>query len=170
MLNHTILQNLDLQIFKVFIWVLSNVDLALCEANLGDSIDSTSFSVRGYLPLIRKGSITQMHDLLVYEKERLPFAWDLSLVNSADSYLCFRLTLFHSVSHFFFLYWPPSLWLCAVFDSILSNTDELLSVNPSANVFFFGNFNIHHKDWLIYSGRTDRPGKLCFNFLSLKWL
>ena len=28
--------------------------LALCETNLDDSIDSGNFSVRGYLPLIRK--------------------------------------------------------------------------------------------------------------------
>ena len=32
----------------------------------------------------------------------LPFARDLSLENSADSYLCFRLALLHSVSYFFF--------------------------------------------------------------------
>ena len=31
-------------------------------------------------------------------------------------------------------------------------------------MFFFGDFNIHHKDWLIYSGGTDRPGELCYNF------
>ena len=29
--------------------------------------------------------------------------------------------------------------------------------------FFFGDFNVHHKDWLTYSGRTDRPGELCYN-------
>ena len=51
-----------------------------------------------------------------------------------------------------------------VFDSILSNIDEALSINTSANVFVFGNFNIHHKDWLTYSGGTDRPGELCSNF------
>ena len=31
-------------------------------------------------------------------------------------------------------------------------------------MFFFGDFNVHHKDWLIYSGGTDRLGELCFNF------
>ena len=77
--------------------------LALCETNLDDSIDSGNFSVRGYLPLIRKDSSTHMHGLAVYVKEGLPFAWDLSLENSADSYLCFRLALLHSVSYFFFL-------------------------------------------------------------------
>ena len=54
--------------------------------------------------------------------------------------------------------------MCTVVDSISSNIDEVLSINPSANVFVFGNFNVHHKDWLTYSGGTDRPGKLCYNF------
>ena len=131
--------------------------LALCETNLDDSIDSGNFSVRGYLPLIRKDSSTHM-------KEGLPFARDLSLENSADSYLCFRLALLHSVSYFFFLYRSPSSSLCTVFDSISSNIDEVLSINPSANVFVFGDFNIYHKDWLTYSGGTDRPGERCYNF------
>ena len=51
-----------------------------------------------------------------------------------------------------------------VFDSISSNIDEVLLINPSANVFIFGDFSIHHKDWLTYSGGTDRPGELCYNF------
>ena len=63
--------------------------LALCETNLGDSIDSGNFSVMCYLPLIQKDSVTQMHGLVVYGKEGLPFAQDLTLENSADSYLCF---------------------------------------------------------------------------------
>ena len=50
------------------------------------------------------------------------------------------------------------------FDSISSNIDEVLSINPSANVFVFGDFNIHHKDWLTYSSGTDQPGELCYNF------
>ena len=42
--------------------------LALCETNLDDSMDSGNFSVRGYLPLIRKDSGTHMHGLAVYLK------------------------------------------------------------------------------------------------------
>ena len=72
--------------------------LALYESSLDDSIDSGNFSVRVYHPLIRKDSSAHMHCLAVYVKERLPFAQDLSLENSADSYLCFRLALLHSVS------------------------------------------------------------------------
>ena len=45
--------------------------------------------MRGYLPLIRQNSITYMRGLTVYMKDGLPFAWDLSLENSVDSFLCF---------------------------------------------------------------------------------
>ena len=62
---------------------------ALCKTNLDDSIDSGNFSVRGYLPLIQKDSSTCMRGLAIYIKEKLPFTRDLSLENSADSYLCF---------------------------------------------------------------------------------
>ena len=51
-----------------------------------------------------------------------------------------------------------------VSDSISSTKDVVLSINPSANVFVFGDFNIHHKDWLIYAGVIHRSGKLCYNF------
>ena len=105
-----------------------------------------------------------MHGLAVYVKEGFPFARDLSLENSAASYLCFRLALLHSMSYFFFLYQSSSLSLCTVFDSISSNIDEVLSINPSTNVFVFGDFNVHHKDWLTYSGGTDQPGEFYYNF------
>ena len=54
------------------------------------------------------------------------------------------------------------------FDSISSNIDKVLSVNPSANVFVFGDFNVHRKDWLTCS--SDRPGELCYNFYNLKMI
>ena len=67
------------------------------------------------------------------------------------------------MSYFFFLCRSPSLSLCTVFDSILSNIDEVLLINPSI-LFVFGDFNVHHKDWLTYSSGTDRSGELCYNF------
>ena len=147
--------------------------LALCETNLDDSIDSGNLSVKGYLPLIRKDFVTHMYDLAVYVKDGLPFAWDLSLENSVDCYLCFRLALLHSVSYFFFLYQSPSLSLCTIFDSVSSNIDEVLSLNSSADVFVLGDFNTHHKDWLTYCGGTDLVNSVII-FLSqttlLRWL
>ena len=69
------------------------------------------------------------------------------------------------MSYFFFLYQLPSLSFSTVSDSISSNIDEVLSINPSTNVFVFGeDFNIHHKDWLTYSGGTDQSWKIYYNF------
>ena len=51
-----------------------------------------------------------------------------------------------------------------VFGFISSNIDEVLSIKQCANVFVFGDFNIHRKDWLTYSGGTNRSGELCYNF------
>ena len=136
---------------KSFLESNSSDILALCETNLDDTIDSGNFSMRGYLPLIRKDSSTHMHGLTVYVKQWLPFARDLSLENSADSYLCFRLALLHSMS---FSSINQLLCLCAWF----------LSINPSANIFVFGDFNVHHKDWLTYSSGTNWPRELCYSF------
>ena len=65
---------------------------------------------------------------------------------------------------YFFLNQSPSSSLCTVSDCILSNIGEVLSSNLSANVFVFGDFNVHHKDWLTYSGGPDRSGEFSYNF------
>ena len=101
--------------------------LALCETNLDDSSDSGNFSVKGLCEFL-----THMNGLAVYIKEGLPFPWDLSLENSVDSYLCFRLAILYSVFYFFFLNQSPSSSICTVFDSISSNIGEVLSINLSA--------------------------------------
>ena len=105
-LSFTNIQGLRSNFVDCESFIESNSLLALWETNLDDSIDSGNFSVRGYLPLIRKDSSTHMLSLAVYVKEGLPFARDLSLENSADSYLCFQYApiCFHSVPYFFFLY------------------------------------------------------------------
>ena len=77
--------------------------LALWETNLDDSIDSRNFSVKGYVLLFRKDSITHLYGFAVYVKEGLPFARDLPLENSADSYYIFD-CLYFTLPYFFFLY------------------------------------------------------------------
>ena len=106
-----------------------------------------------------------MYGLAVYLKEGLSFVRDLSLQNSADSYLCFQMALIHSLSYFFFLYQSPSLLLCKVFDVFLSIIGKVLLIKQCPNVFVFGDFNVlTHFNWLIYCCGTDRPGELCYNF------
>ena len=52
--------------------------------------------------------------------------------------------------------------------------NEALSIKPTANVLVFGKFNVHHKDWLTYSGGTERHYNSVIIFLSqmtlLRWL
>ena len=93
------------------------------------------------------------------------YAWSCSLWEGRTSF-CTRLffrKLYRFLLMFFtgftsfsiLLLFPLSITffvLCTVFNSILS-----------VNVFVFGHFNIHHKDWLTYSDGTDRPGELCYN-------
>ena len=31
-------------------------------------------------------------------------------------------------------------------------------------LFVFADFNVHHRDWVTYSGGTELPGELCYNF------
>ena len=71
--------------------------LAQCETNLDDSMDSSNFPVRVYLPLIRKDSSTHTHSLAVSVKEGLLFAQDLSL-EKLCRFLPIFLTGFTSVS------------------------------------------------------------------------
>ena len=52
-----------------------------------------------------------------------------------------------------------------VFVPILLIVNGVLLINPSANMFFIGDFTVHHKDWLTCSSGTDRSGELYYNFL-----
>ena len=90
-------------------------------------------------------------------------AWSRSLCEGRTSF-CTGLISRKLLQILRFLYQSPSSSLCTVFDSISSNIVEILTINVSANVLVFGDFNINHKDWLTYSGGTDRPGELCYNF------
>ena len=68
------------------------------------------FFCEGLSSFIQRDSATHMHGLTAYVKEWLPFGHDLSLENSADSYLSFWLaftqclTSFSYFHHFFHLY------------------------------------------------------------------
>ena len=54
---------------------------------MDDLVDPCNFSVRGYLPLLGKDSVTHVYGLANYVMEGLPSAWDLSLKNSEDAFM-----------------------------------------------------------------------------------
>ena len=87
--------------------------------------------------------------MVLQVKEGLPFAPDLSPENSGFL-LCFQLALLHSVSYFFssINHLPPLYAPFLMLFYEVHAIDEVLMIKPSANVFVFGNFNVHHKDWL----------------------
>ena len=96
---------------------------------------------------------------------------NLSLEKSEYLYLCFQLALFHSVSYFFSLYQSLSSCFCTGLDVISSSTIEVPSINPSANVFVYGDFHVHHKESLTYSSGTDRQWYLFYRgFLLIRKL
>ena len=95
---------------------------------------------------------------------RTPFCLGLISRKLWGFLLMLWLALLHLLSYFFFLCQSPPLSLCMVFDSISSNIEEVLLINPSPSVFV--DFNIYHKDCLTYSDGTDRPGELCYNLKS----
>ena len=76
--------------------------------------------------------------------------------------------------HGLFFYWSLSLSLCTVFYSILSNIGEVISINPSVNVFVFGDLSVHHNDCLTCSDGTIGLVNSVIIFLSqvtsLRWL
>ena len=80
--------------------------------------------------------------------------------------LCFSMASLHSVCYFFTLYQSLSSSMCAVFDSVSSNIENVLPTNPTVNKFVFVYSNIQHKDWITFSSRTDRPVDLCYIFFS----
>ena len=89
------------------------------------------------------------------------------LFRFSTAFTSFSVLLLFPVSITFFVFKPG-------FDAISSNIDEVLSINPSANLFVSGDFHVQHNDWLISSGGTGRPGELCYNFtfqtMLLRWL
>ncbi|MPC39085.1 hypothetical protein E2C01_032605 [Portunus trituberculatus] len=62
----------------------------------------------------------------------------------------------------------PHLFLTETqLSELTSIVEHILSLNPLAEIFILGDFNIHHQLWLS-SSFTDHPGELAFNFAILQ--
>ena len=115
--------------------------------------------MRAYLPFMWNDSVTHMHIWytwchfwceggaffcmgLIFRK-----LWQFLFIFSAG------FTSF--VVLFLFLYWSPSS-LCVVSDAISSKIDQVFSINPSANIFVFGDFpSIIRTGWPILVEKID---------------
>ena len=117
--------------------------------------------MRGYLPFIQKVSI-HVHGLAVYVKGGLPFAQNLSLENSADCYLCFRLALLRSV----LLVFPLLITFFIIMELIdLVNSDISNDLIQIINIpTWIPDCNCHSHAFLIYAfllfhGRSQVSGQ-----------
>ena len=135
------------------------------ETNLDDSADSSNSSVRGYLLLSWKDSVTDTLGLAVCVKEELLL--HSSYLKKAPRILIYVFDWLQFIQFLpFFTLSFNNFVLFIVFNAIASNIDEFLSINPFANVFVFGDLNVHYKDWLTYC-QTTLPGWLAFLLGSL---
>ena len=100
------------------------------------------------------------------------YAWSCSLCERKTSFctglisrkLCRFLFMFSTgfTSLSVLLLFPLSITFFVFVHSFWSYfIDQVLSITPS-DMFVFGDFNVHHKDWLTYSSGTDRPGVIIF--------
>ena len=177
-LNHTTIYHLPLPLFEVFFSLLS------LDVNF-----SVNQSLLIFLLCVRQTWKTQLIlsfflfeglSSIKWKGIKYLYAWSCSLCEGGTSF-CTRLfskklwrflfltgfTLFYIL--LFFSYGLLYLSLYTVFVTI-SNIDEVISINPSANVLVLGDFNIHYKDWLTYYGGTYRPGELCHQLFQHRWL
>ena len=77
--------------------------------------------------------------------------------------MCFRVALLHNTAFIFTLYRPLTDGV-GIFDSIAGKIDSIMSVHPTASIHICGDYNIHHKDWLIHSNKTTAEGRHCHDF------
>ena len=115
-LSFTNIQGLCLNFVDCKSFLESNGPNILCvRQNLDDTIDSGNFSVRAYLPLIRKDSSTHMHGLAFdVKKDLLLHKTDLRflLMFSTDFTSLTVLLLFPLWINFFVV--VHSFWLCFI--------------------------------------------------------
>ena len=117
---------------------------ALFETNLDGSIET----VRGYLSLMDSTTHAWSHSLCEGRTSFCMGQISRKLCRFLLSTVFDRLDFTQCLTSF-----PLSITFVLfmhVFNSVSCNIDGVLSINPSADVFVFGDFNNHHKDWSAY--------------------
>ena len=134
--------------------------LALSESRLDSSVLSSDVSAPNYL--VHRLDSAPSHGLIVYSHESLAIT-RLHSLESTSQYMAFRVCLPRSTHVLFFVYRSPAS-NSDIFATLSDSIDEALHMFPSATISVFGDFNVHHKDWLVHSRSTDSVGVAAFNF------
>lgn len=78
-------------------------------------------------------------------------------------YMCFYVALILSTTFVFALYCPQNEET-VIFSDISEKIDNILTQFPSASFHNCGDFNIHHKEWIVHSNKTDFEGRYCRDY------
>ena len=135
--------------------------LALSESKLDSSILTSDVSVPNYLT--HRLDSAPSHGLIVYAQESLAITRLQILESTSSQFMALRVCLPRSTHILFFVYRSPAS-NSDVFVALSDSIDAALHMFPSATISVFGDFNAHHKDWLIHSRSTDTAGVAAFNF------
>ena len=72
------------------------------------------------------------------------------------------MALVHTTAFVLFRYRPSDDNL-AVVSTISTKIEQIVIANPSARIHLCGDFNVHNKDWLVFSNKTTQEGIDCYN-------
>ena len=134
---------------------------AVSETRLDSSVPSSEFTPDGYT--LHRVDKAPSHGLALFAKTSLPLRRLTEFEDSRHEYLTF-IAPFRGITFIlFFLYRSPSTD-CEVINVISDKLDCLLQRYPSAEVAVFGDFNVHHVDWLVHSRTTDVSGQAAYDF------
>ena len=135
--------------------------LAVSETKLDSSVSSADVTPVGYS--LHRLDKAPCHGLALYAKTSLPLRRLQDSEDPRHDYLAFIAPLKGITLLLFFLYRSPSTD-SEVFEVISSKIDTLLQRYPAAEVAVFGDFNVHHSEWLVHSRNTDTPGQAAHAF------
>ena len=140
--------------------------IAISESGSPESSDP-SLAMPGYSkPELKADPLKRgCHGLMVYIKGGFPAGRVKRFEVDDAPFMCFRIALVQSTSYIFTLYRPQNdADGDVLMDQIAEKVDLILTECPSANIHICGDFNVHHKEWLIHSNTTDAPGRQCHDF------
>lgn len=99
-------------------------------------------------------------NLVFIFRKNLPVASEFSFEILDDSFLCFRLSLLHSVRYLVFLYCYPSSQDGRILDKLSDTIDMTISKLICDHLW---RLYAHHVKWLYHSNATDVVGIQTFN-------
>ena len=141
--------------------------LLLTETQLATTTSPDPFNVSNYTlyPHFRlKGG------LCVYSHVNLPVARIHDLESHNFDVIWLKICISSSTKFFGCVYRSPnSSDFRNFFDYLNETVERVLSSHPFSEVTLVGDFNVHHKDWLL-SNVTDQPGIAAYEFATINSL